>query len=517
MREIKAPDGLVMGALGPGTCALATAPISAAKQPAKVIVHLAMAKMGEKKVFEQVLPSGEEVVALAVGKLFVATLTSNSNLRVQTVAGMPIDVQVLSGSPVCLVAGEDMLLCITKQDSSDLGSSQTLESSPPEAGGSQAELFLEYVLYGITAKERLASGRLPLSAGASLRWCGFSSEALPLALDSAGQLRCLTRSGEAAYGEWVPAAELEGSGERLWPVHAEKSSLFCAELSKAFAEPRVGVVQKLQPVHFRHQKEQVAQRVEPSASAKPVVPDIFAEAAALDPELAHILADEPMAEAGEEEPVADEPMLAVQPQVVADEPVAEPEPDACSLALKDFEVAARAEDEHEAMDVILNYFDAHTTQRARLLEEAHALAVDLAQESLAERLSMVMKAAGGSAPRTAQSEKANVEKTGSSSLPAAAEPPAPAAAVTDVAQRIAENRAKALERKAAAEVAKAAEPAATGGLDPEVARRIAENRAKALERKAVASAANVGEKRPRSPSDEAQGQKRQALAEVGGC
>merc|ERR1719271_2134734 len=103
-----------MGALGPGTCALATASNLEAGRQAKVVVYAAASTPGEKSYFEQALIKGEEVESLAVGKNFVACLTSASNLRVNTLAGSAIDAFTLTGSPVCLVAGEALLLCIIR-------------------------------------------------------------------------------------------------------------------------------------------------------------------------------------------------------------------------------------------------------------------------------------------------------------------------------------------------------------------------------------------------------------------
>jgi len=137
----------------------------------------------------------------------------------------------LSGDAVSLAASEDLLLCVTQAP-----------------GPCQAEPNLEYALYGVSAKERLAAGSLPLSPSATLRWIGFSAEALPLALDSAGTLRALALSSGApslAPGEWLPVASLPEGGSGLWPVRAEDGALHCAELTKT-GRP----TQKLQPVRY---------------------------------------------------------------------------------------------------------------------------------------------------------------------------------------------------------------------------------------------------------------------------
>lgn len=235
VREFRAPMGLALGALGPGICALGARAVGQCL--AKIIVHLA--SPWDCPYYEHELPAGESMEALAVGRHFVATFTTPKRfLRVNTLAGLPIAVLTLGGDIVCLAACEDLLLCVTQ------------EACPPSG-----EPVLEYALYGVSAKERLAAGRLPLSPSSTLRWLGFSAEALPLALDNAGALRALALSGSIpllapAAGEWLTVAELEDRGLRLWPVRAEGSTLHCAVVSKDSEEPRTGIVHKLRGVRF---------------------------------------------------------------------------------------------------------------------------------------------------------------------------------------------------------------------------------------------------------------------------
>jgi len=483
LRQVKAPEGVVMGALGLGAFALATAPNPESGQAAKVIVHVA-ASTG-KSSSETVLPTGEEVRSLAIGKTFVAALTSKSNLHVQSLSGEHLDMLALTGSPVSLVACGDLLLCISH---SNFPEEPMAELSMQEK--SAQERHLEYFLYGVTAKERLAEGQLPLSEAASLRWCGFSAEALPLALDSNGVLRALSHSG--VVREWVSVAELPAAGQRLWPVRAEGSSLFCVELSKGAVEPRVGAVQKFLSVRYQRPKPAEDSTVKHSDSLY-------------------------------------------------------------KGALTDFEVAAKVGDVEEALDVILRYFEVYG---ARLIMDAHSLSLGLGQDALAQRLESVLAAASGIPQEEEPVQEASEDATSGKdkrqedeemletqqntqmdqALQAAVEPPleAPTSATQslapelpatssaaafstpmkelspDAAHRIADSRAKALERKAAVAAASMAEidvsfhaasaPVAGAGLDPEVARRIAANRAQALERKAAATRA--AEKRPRSPSSQ---------------
>jgi hypothetical protein len=454
VREIRAPSGLSMGAIGPGICVLATAPNPSAAQPAKLIVHLATP--WEKSSFEQTLPHGERVDALAVGRHFIAAFTSQRNLHVQTTTGVPIGVLALSGSPVCLAACEDLLLCISKHP-----------------GPEGVEPSLEYALYGVSAKERLAAGRVPLSPGSSLRWCGFSAEALPLALDSAGVLRALGLSGGTpllapASGDWLPVAELERKGGALWPVRAEAQSLYCAAIPKGHTEPKVGAVQRLESVRYHLPfgastvaAESILRRRLLSAHLA------FADTARLLPASAlKVLRDGAGQRARNE----------------------------CSLLLKFFDVTMKEAKFDEAHDIAAHYFDAYPKQRERLLEDAVALARTAGQQDLAGRIASIVK------------QLSYVEEQVDASPPHSDEEDEEVGGEEDHdgAQHVEETSS--VNSLSEAPVAPPLQPPAAPALssdaptiDPEVARRIAENRAKALARKAALATT----KRLRSPSPDA--------------
>lgn len=351
VREIRAPDGLLLGALGPGICALATA--NAPGFPARIIVHLSVP--WEKPSFEHSLPDdGERIEALAVGRNFVAALTSRRQLRVQTLTGVPAGVLALAGAPVCLAACEDLLLCVT--------------FAPGPQG---AEPALEYALYGVSAKERLAAGRLPLSPSASLRWIGFSAEALPMALDTAGVLRVLALSGGApllasSAGEWVPVAELEDAGSRLWPVRAEGGSLYWVEASKDTREPRVGAVQRLQALRYRLPLGSEAEGAERLLRLRFTSAHMsFALDSGLIPTAVRNLARD-----------------AVGQRARTDS----------KEVLKLFESAAKAGELEQALDIATNYFNAQAGQEARLLQDARTLATTLGHEVLSDKVAQLLEA-----------------------------------------------------------------------------------------------------------------------------
>jgi len=237
VRELPAPPHLALGAIGPGVCCLATS--AQGRRPARLVVHFAKPWNRDRTSLQHDLPPGETVEALAVSRHFLAALTMPHRfLRVHRLSGVPIAALALSGDPVCLAASDDLLFCVTQ--------------APGPRG---AEPCLEYALFGVSAKERLATGTLPLSPASTLRWIGFSTEALPLALDSAGVLRALALSGgqpllAPGAGEWLPVAELPEGGALLWPVRAEGGALHCVTLPKAGSEPRLGPLYRLEEVRF---------------------------------------------------------------------------------------------------------------------------------------------------------------------------------------------------------------------------------------------------------------------------
>eukprot|EP00403_Amphidinium_massartii_P030335 CAMPEP_0178406682 /NCGR_PEP_ID=MMETSP0689_2-20121128/19038_1 /TAXON_ID=160604 /ORGANISM="Amphidinium massartii, Strain CS-259" /LENGTH=914 /DNA_ID=CAMNT_0020027731 /DNA_START=10 /DNA_END=2754 /DNA_ORIENTATION=+ len=228
-REVVAPEGTTLGALGPGLAALAAG--------GNVVVHVANApvRTTASSAVVHALPQGEEVAAMALSESFLAIATQPSgNLRVNTITGVPIGVFSLPGQIVCLAARGDVLFVVTSAGS-----------------------ILDFALYGVTSQERLASGTLPLSRSARLRWAGFTPDCQPLTLDSDGVLRALSLTGPpgsfvgAGVAEWFVLAELDGKGQNLWPVEADESNLLCAPVEQPGGSPRVGSTLTLQKVPYR--------------------------------------------------------------------------------------------------------------------------------------------------------------------------------------------------------------------------------------------------------------------------
>lgn len=189
----------------------------------------------ERAVFSAALGSVDEAVeAVACGEGFAAAVTSDCVLRFFSSTALPLGVICLPGPGVALAARGPLLLVANRQNHSE----------------SEAEI-LEYRLYDVPARALRATGRLPLSPGARLRWIGLTSDLAPVLIDSEGSVRAMLGLGAGAWGggsagggggaEWIPVMSLTEEEARvgpLWAVHASRASLFFAEVGLEAAEPQ---------------------------------------------------------------------------------------------------------------------------------------------------------------------------------------------------------------------------------------------------------------------------------------
>ena len=188
-RELKA-DAVELGALGPGVCALASA--------SHVAVHLAVS--WTQNSFEHHLAFGERIEALAISRSFVAIFVSPSRLlRLFTLSFIPLGVLAMPMDIVSMVASDQLLFCVFQAAKSQ--ESQKLKS----------DLSLHFSLFDVGQREKLATGRLPVSRQSMLRWIGFDGRTA-VALDSAGILRAMVKDQwvMSLSPSWVPIAELDG-------------------------------------------------------------------------------------------------------------------------------------------------------------------------------------------------------------------------------------------------------------------------------------------------------------------
>mmetsp|Transcript_70812 Transcript_70812/g.166179 ORF Transcript_70812/g.166179 Transcript_70812/m.166179 type:complete len:761 (-) Transcript_70812:56-2338(-) len=219
VRNIKtgACDLGAVGAIGPGLCAVA----GNSRSGAKIAVHFATP--WKHASFEHAL-YGERVESLTITPVFLAVFVSPHRfLRIFTPSFVPVSVLSV-GSIVSMVGRDHLLFCVFQKK--------------------RREPALEFAIWHAERGERLASGPLPLSAQATLKWIGFSAEAQPLALDSVGALRMLAL-GDAFVpaGSWIPVADIQPT---LWPVEARDAALSCVK-----GEPRVGAVYRFTSVAYK--------------------------------------------------------------------------------------------------------------------------------------------------------------------------------------------------------------------------------------------------------------------------
>ena len=123
---------------------------------------------------------------------------------------------------------------------------------------------LEFRLVDVEGRSEWASGPLPLTPGARLRWVGISEDYAVMTLDTSGGVRALLAQGHNALPsfEWVPVQNLQeeerASSASLWAVAAAPGALRCATLptgDEAELEPAermvAGVDQELQRVGLK--------------------------------------------------------------------------------------------------------------------------------------------------------------------------------------------------------------------------------------------------------------------------
>jgi len=289
---------------------------------------------------------------------------------------------------ISMVACEDLLFVV---------------SEAPGPTALRLEPCLEFSLYGIANKEKLAKGSLPLSPGSSLRWIGFSADAQPLALDSAGVLQALVFTGgkdpllSMAPGTWVPVAELEGKGELLWPVRAEGGALLCAELAKPKEEPRPGSMQRLIEIRYKlplggldgELPERVLRQGMLCAQVS------FAMAGDLLPAPARKAARE-VAGPARRGPAAANPN------------------DDGKQAMRLFEKLAKSNDLEQALDVAIHFFAGFTDKQqkeVRMLQSALSFASRAGKEELEKRLEALLSTRTSSESTLESEEKAPAKRS----------------------------------------------------------------------------------------------------------
>tara|TARA_B100000524_G_scaffold338016_1_gene229126 strand:- start:1020 stop:2636 length:1617 start_codon:yes stop_codon:yes gene_type:complete len=162
------------------------------------------------------LGSGEEALALALGHKFAVLATSARYLRIYSHTGAPRALLCYS-SPLKAVAAAGGLLALVTHAT----------GAPPIEGGESLTLCL-YDLREPGRPVRLSTAPLPLTAGATLDWIGFSELGALSSVDSTGVVRqCLRSVGF----DWVPllhgASLKKSKAEHHWIVGLTEAQLMC--------------------------------------------------------------------------------------------------------------------------------------------------------------------------------------------------------------------------------------------------------------------------------------------------
>ncbi|KAJ3693246.1 hypothetical protein LUZ60_008726 [Juncus effusus] len=155
---------------------------------------------------------GEEVKAVAVGKGWVACVTSLNFLRIFTQAGLQRHILSVNGPVVTLAGFGDLLAIVTH-------SSDCLPSG---------DQVLEIKVFNINEARETLNGRLALTPASRLTWFGFSEDGQLSSFDSTGILRVYC---DQFGGNWLPvfsaAKAKKSEDENYWIVGLNASKLFC--------------------------------------------------------------------------------------------------------------------------------------------------------------------------------------------------------------------------------------------------------------------------------------------------
>ncbi|KAF4676543.1 EF-hand domain (C-terminal) containing [Perkinsus olseni] len=197
------------------------------------------------------VPSGEQLVCVAIGRDFVTGMTNcrklGPRIRIWSLnAGLPTNVLSIgcpSSRPVSMVASASSGLILWAV--ADHGGDATkIRYCLAHSAGSGSRVGV------------LSEGPLPVSAdghhdagqGPTLTWIGMTSESIPLSMDSVGMLRALLPTGMATAGpsvdlRWMPVydcvAEIQRENEGFWAIGGTGLNLhICRTRYEDAYEPR---------------------------------------------------------------------------------------------------------------------------------------------------------------------------------------------------------------------------------------------------------------------------------------
>ncbi|XP_078171253.1 transducin family protein / WD-40 repeat family protein [Carex rostrata] len=166
----------------------------------------------------------EEVKAVALGKNWVAAVTSFNFLRIFTEGGLQMHILSVNGPVVTLAGFEDLLAVVTH-------ASDCLSSG---------EQVLEMKVFNIRHSTQTISCRLPLTLSSHLTWLGFSEDGRICSFDSKGILRVYS---DQFGGSWLPVFSVDkarkSEDENYWIVGLNATKLFCVVCKSPESYPSV--------------------------------------------------------------------------------------------------------------------------------------------------------------------------------------------------------------------------------------------------------------------------------------
>ncbi|KAJ4763190.1 WD repeat and HMG-box DNA-binding protein 1 [Rhynchospora pubera] len=166
----------------------------------------------------------EEVKVVALGKNWVAAVTSHNFLRIFTESGLQMHILSVNG-PVVAAAGSGDLLAVVTHASDCLSS---------------GDQVLEIKVFNINEATQTISGRLPLTPCSHLTWLGFSEDGRLGSFDSKGNLRVYS---DQFGGSWLPVFSADkarkSEDENYWIVGFNATKLFCIVCKSPESYPSV--------------------------------------------------------------------------------------------------------------------------------------------------------------------------------------------------------------------------------------------------------------------------------------
>ena len=179
------------------------------------IVYRPLASWAPNSDWQVQLEAGEEAEAVALGHKFAAIATSKRLLRIFSHTGAQRALLCIARPLVALAAHDGLLAVLTHAGRAADPADQALEMTMYDMGDS-------------TRPVRIAQGALPLSAGATLEWVGFSEGGMLCTVDTAGLVRGCVR---ASSYEWAPlldcATVKKSKNEAHWIVGLTERELIC--------------------------------------------------------------------------------------------------------------------------------------------------------------------------------------------------------------------------------------------------------------------------------------------------